>query len=310
MAMSQQTQTRSEPVVELGNLAGMSSAIESEVGEQGLSTALQLATVLQTTLEVEKLIEVFSTEIRKLVPHDSIGYENRAQGIELAFGKAERHSCSYQLVVAAQSLGQLAVTRKRKFNGSETVLLEHLLCSLVYPLRNAILYKHALTAALKDPLTGIYNRTAMNSALIRETELARRHDVDLSLIAMDIDRFKQINDSYGHLAGDYVIKTVADVVTECTRSSDILFRSGGEEFLILLSKTEKQGAMMLAERIRHTIESYEYGYGEHKITVSASLGVSCFSKGDDSETLYEKADSALYCAKAEGRNCVRFVESL
>ena len=68
--------------------------------------------------------------------------------------------------------------------------------------------------------------------------------------------------------------------------------------------------MMRAERIRHTIESYEYGYGEHKITVSASLGVSCFSKGDDSETLYEKADSALYCAKAEGRNCVRFIESL
>lgn len=309
--MPQSKQKENEPVYELGNLSLMSDAIETETGpEQGATKALQIAGVLQTTLEIEKLIEVFSGEIKSLIPHQSISFENKSLGMSLTYGEPAKHSCSYQLVVAAQVLGQLVLTRKKKFSSNETALLEYLLCSLVYPLRNAILYKHAVTAALKDPLTGVNNRTAMNSALIRETELARRHDTPLSLIVMDIDRFKKINDRFGHLAGDYVLKTVADAITYCTRSSDILFRSGGEEFVILLSNTKRQGAMMLAERIRSTIESYEYIYGDHKIAVTASLGIATFKKGDNSESLFEKADSALYAAKSEGRNCVKYVDAL
>lgn len=309
--MPQSKQKENEPVYELGNLALMSSAIETEAGrEQGSTKALQIASVLQTTLEIDKLIKVFSREINSLIPHESVTFENKPLGTSITYGSPAKHSCSYQLVVAAQSLGQLVLTRKKKFNGNETALLEYLLCSLVYPLRNAILYKHAVTAALKDPLTGINNRTAMNSALIRETELARRHATPLSLIAMDIDRFKEINDKFGHLAGDYVLKTVADAIADCTRSSDILFRSGGEEFLILLSNTQKQGAMMLAERIRRTIETYEYMYGDHKISVTTSLGVSTFHEADNSESLFEKADTALYAAKSEGRNRVKYIDAL
>ena len=302
----------SEPVFEAGNLALLSNAIESMEAEAGKAghKALQIASALQTTLEIDKLIEVFDKEIQALIPHDSISFENKQQNIQVCLGKAEKHCCSYQLVVTAQTLGQLTFTRRKKFSEEETQLLESVICSLVYPLRNAIMYKHALTAALTDPLTGTNNRSAMNSALIRETELARRHNTPLSLIMLDIDKFKSINDTYGHLAGDFVIKSIADAVMECTRSSDILFRSGGEEFVILLSNTAKDGALMLAERIRHTIASNEYVYGDHHIEVTASLGVACFSKGDNSETLFEKADVALYTAKAEGRNCVRYGDSL
>ncbi len=301
---------QTEPVFEAGNLALLSSTIESEAGKEGLSKALKLASALQTTLEIDKLIEVFSTEVRELVPHDSISFENRQQNILVNLGDKARHSCTYQLVVTAQTLGQLSLSRHKKFSEQETMLLESLICSLVYPLRNAIMYKHALTAALTDPLTGANNRSAMNSALIRETELARRHGTPLSLIMLDIDKFKSINDTYGHLAGDFVIKSVADAIMECTRSSDILFRSGGEEFVILLSNTAREGALMLAERIRQTIADNEYDYGEHRIQVTSSLGVACFSQGDNSETLFEKADVALYTAKAEGRNCVRFSDAL
>lgn len=309
--MPQSKQKENEPVYQLGNLALMSSAIETEAGqEQGSTKALQIAGVLQTTLEIDKLVKVFSREINSLIPHNSISFENKPLGMSITYGEPAKHSCSYQLVVAAQSLGQLILTRKKKFTANETALLEYLLCSLVYPLRNAILYKHAVTAALKDPLTGVNNRTAMNSALIRETELARRHGTPLSLIAMDIDRFKEINDRFGHLAGDCVLKTVADAIIDCTRSSDILFRSGGEEFLILLSNTQREGAMMLAERIRNTIETYEYIYGDHDISVTASLGVTTFNKADNSESLFEKADTALYAAKSNGRNCVQYVDTL
>jgi len=302
------TENENEQVFELGNLTLMSSFIENEAGQSGPSKALQIANVLQTTLDINKLIEIYSHEINSLVPHDSILFENKPNNIETMIGDKARNSCSYQLVVAAQSLGQLKLTRKKKFTGEETLLLEYLLCGLVYPLRNAISYTAALTAAAQDPLTGVNNRSAMNSTIIREADLARRHETPLSLLELDIDHFKQVNDTYGHAAGDVVLKAIASVIENCIRSSDIIFRAGGEEFIILLSNTHKKGALLLAERIRKTIEKYNFNYHDTTIPVTASIGVACFEKGDDSESLYEKTDSALYQAKQNGRNCVHIAE--
>lgn len=309
MPTPQQKHKENEPVYELGNLALMSNFIE-ESGQKGSAKALQIANVLQTTLDIDKLIHVYSSEISTLVPHDSIQFENKAQEISVTTAEPSKHSCSYQLVVAAQSLGQLTLTRKKKFTSDETMLLEYLLCGLVYPLRNALAYKTALTAAITDPLTGVNNRSAMNSTIIREAELARRHDTPLSLIELDIDHFKNINDTCGHACGDQILKSVAEVINNCIRSSDILFRSGGEEFVLVLSNTRKKGAMLLAERIRAKIEQNDFLYDEKNIPVTVSLGVACFEKGDNSELLFEKADTALYTAKSEGRNCVRYCQSL
>ncbi|MDR2878005.1 MAG: GGDEF domain-containing protein [Chromatiales bacterium] len=298
---------------EVGALAASSDSILASRTIEALSgpaaqssITLQLTSALQATLDMEELIGVFSQQIQQIIPHGSLAFENRTLQIACTQGESEKESRAYQLVVASQVLGQLTVTRNTRFTDAESELLEQLLSSLVYPLRNAIMYRSAVMAALKDPLTGIYNRTSMNSALIRETELARRHGAPLSLIALDLDHFKKINDSYGHLAGDHVLKSVAATIAECTRSSDMLFRYGGEEFLVLASNTAHEGAMMLAERIRRGIESFECRYGEHLIPITTSLGVACFRVGDDSETLFEKADVALYAAKAGGRNCVRF----
>ena len=271
----------------------------------GAATALQLTSVLQTSLDVDRLIEIFSRHIQHLMPHASMSFENRALQLSVSHGIPGKHSRAYQLVVAAQTLGILTVTRRTRFTADDSQLLEHLSCCLVYPLRNAIMYRTAVTAALRDPLTGINNRTALNSALIRETELARRYGAPLSLIALDVDHFKAINDRHGHLAGDHVLKCVAETISECTRSSDMFFRYGGEEFLIVASNTALDGAMMLAERIRRRIESLECHYGEELIPVAISLGIACYRPGDNSETLFEKADTALYAAKTAGRNCVK-----
>lgn len=291
---------------EAGDLSLLYRTIDSSSGiPGGTSTALQLASVLQTTLDVDRLIELFSRHIQHLVPHDGMSFENRAQQLSISHGSQEKHARAYQLVVAAQTLGILTVTRRTRFTSAEGQLLEHLSCCLVYPLRNALMYRTAVTAALRDPLTGVNNRTAMNSALIRETELARRYGAPLSLIALDVDHFKAINDRHGHLAGDHVLKCIAEAISECTRSSDMFFRYGGEEFLILASNTALDGAMMLAERIRRRIESLECHYGEEQIPVAISLGIAGYRPGDNSETLFEKADTALYAAKAAGRNCVK-----
>ncbi len=264
-----------------------------------------LSYVLQTTLEVDQILKLFFQEIRKLVFYDSIAYCHLPQSIEITEGKEARHSGNYRLAIGEQWLGDLTFTRKKKFTESETILIEHLLCSLVYPLRNALMYKQAVEAALKDPLTGVNNRVAMDATLQREVELAHRYGTPLSLIAMDIDHFKRVNDTYGHALGDCALKTVADAAAASIRSTDILFRYGGEEFVVLLSNTSEEGALCLAERIRQKVETAKYVCNEAMIASTVSLGVAFLSERENSPALLSRADQALYQAKAAGRNCVK-----
>lgn len=267
--------------------------------------ALRISGILQTTLNVEQTLDLFGREIRRVVSHDSITYRNPLQNIELTQGKPGRHSGAYQLIVAGQPLGEIIFTRKRKFTDQETMLIEQLLCGLVYPLRNALLYKQAVEAALKDPLTGVHNRTAMDAILQREVDLAHRHGAPLSLIAVDIDYFKSVNDTYGHSIGDSVLKTVAEATAASIRGTDMLFRYGGEEFVVLLSNTGQEGALCLAERIRRKVQMAHYICNEAMISSTISLGVACLSPGENTTTLFARADQALYQAKAAGRNCVK-----
>ena len=265
---------------------------------------LHLANLLQSTLDLTKLIELFSQETAQLLPHCGMLYSNTQDNVEISVGEPAEHRATYDLVLMELSLGRLSVSRQDPFIPSELRELESLICALIYPLRNALLYKRALATALTDPVTGINNRAAMNANLEREINLAHRHGNPLSLIMLDIDLFKQINDSYGHLAGDVVLKSLAHCITECTRSSDIVFRYGGEEFAVLLSNTEAEGASLLAHRIRVAVEGITVQYESAEIRLTVSVGVASLDRGDCPADLLEKADQALYQAKQEGRNRV------
>lgn len=276
--------------------------------QDNVTRALEIGNLLQTTLEINKLIELYSNEVQSAVAHDGLHYRHPEEKCAYSAGIQADHTCTYNLMIGDQSLGELTFCRKKRFSARETLLIEQLLCSIVYPLRNALMYRHALQAALRDPLTGVNNRAAMEMTVNREIDLARRHGTDLSMIAIDIDRFKSVNDSYGHIAGDCVIKAVADTVASCIRSSDILFRYGGEEFAVVLSNTGAKGAVLLAERIRRAIEKRTYAFSDNTIGVTVSQGVACLSDKDQSQSLFMRADNALYTAKAEGRNCVKFTD--
>ncbi len=283
--------------------AGTAAALRPQIQEK----TLKITSVLQTTLEVSKLIELFAAEVQNAAAHHHVCYRNPAQGIDLGLGEPARHSCTYRLLLLGQSLGELTFTRKKRFSEAEIQLIEGLLAGLVYPLRNALLYHDAVQAAFKDPLTGVNNRATMSVVLRREVEIARRYGTPLSFIIMDIDNFKTINDTYGHATGDVAIKSLAERVTECIRSTDILFRYGGEEFTVLLNNTTPDGALLLAERIRHTVELSECDYNNKLINMTVSMGVSYLNGEDDEQRLFEKADNALYQAKSDGRNCVRLL---
>lgn len=150
-----------------------------------------------------------------------------------------------------------------------------------------------------DKLTGIYNRRMLDEFLQIKIEEAKRYKEELSLIIIDIDHFKDVNDTYGHLVGDDTLAQTSAIISTHLRTSDIFGRYGGEEFLIICSKTSKENAFILAEKLRIEIKEFEFEKVGHK---TISLGISNFEEKDTVQSLFEKADDALYEAKNTGRD--------
>ncbi len=165
--------------------------------------------------------------------------------------------------------------------------------------------------SITDPLTGIYNRGHINERLPQEIRRAIRYGRDLTVILCDIDHFKKVNDTYGHLAGDEVLKEFARCLMSTIRQQvDWAGRYGGEEFLIVMPETDQAGAMILAERLRETVQQCETHFDDCTIPVTASFGVTGFSPPDwkqsvKPEALLQQADVLLYEAKKAGRNQVK-----
>ncbi|MCU7835522.1 MAG: diguanylate cyclase [gamma proteobacterium symbiont of Taylorina sp.] len=158
-----------------------------------------------------------------------------------------------------------------------------------------------LSLAIHDQLTGVYNRHFLMETVIKKIAFSIRHKIELSLIMMDIDHFKQVNDNYGHPKGDYVLKTVAKLLIELCREEDIITRFGGEEFIILLDQTNQQAAHEKAELIRKTLEKLN----PDNIKITCSFGVTQLNNDKETiEDLIKQADLALYQAKESGRNQV------
>jgi len=168
------------------------------------------------------------------------------------------------------------------------------------------LQKNLYDSATRDGLTRIYNKKAFMDALRKEFAYCQRHKVPLSLIMLDIDHFKRINDTYGHQAGDYVLARLASRVAETIRTEDVFARYGGEEFVLLLREVDENGAFVLAERLRRLIEGTDFTFNGQQIKVTFSAGVACSRThtvtGPDD--LVSAADVHLYRAKQSGRNRV------
>ena len=264
---------------------------------------LELTGLLQTTLEIDKQIELFAREVQRSVNLDGMTYRNAVEHLEIKIGNMATHRATYDLILGDINLGNLGIYRELPFLARELRTLENLLCALVYPLRNAFTYREAVQLALRDPLTGAQNRAALEQALAREVELARRQHTDLSLLIIDIDLFKNFNDRFGHSFGDDVLKAVAWAAETTIRRSDLLFRYGGEEFVVLASHTDEPGARQLAERIRRNIEGLHAVAGR-AVQVSVSLGASTLRPEESARSCFDRADAALYRAKQNGRNRV------
>jgi diguanylate cyclase len=158
--------------------------------------------------------------------------------------------------------------------------------------------------ALVDPLTGLPNRAAWSERLEQEVEQWQRHGNSLLIAMLDLDHFKRINDNYGHLAGDRVLKLIASVLRKRIRGSDFIARFGGEEFVLLVPDTPLAAGAKLAEALRAAIEACPFHFKGEPVTVTVSMGMTAFKPGEHSDLVLKRADQALYKAKNAGRNRV------
>ena len=162
-------------------------------------------------------------------------------------------------------------------------------------------------ASITDELTGLHNRRYLQQRLEEEMERVARYRQHLSCVILDIDRFKKVNDSLGHAAGDFVLKELAAILKQHVRRSDLAVRYGGEEFLLILLQTGQEHALKIAERVRADVEEHVLVWRDQELKVTISSGVASCPDPEivTPDDLISRADSALYAAKASGRNVVR-----
>lgn len=188
-----------------------------------------------------------------------------------------------------------------------TPLFGSLLLRLVFELDAT--RKQLAELVIRDELTGISNRRHFMATLQREWDLARRHSSIGTLLLIDADGFKQVNDTHGHLCGDAVLREVAKVIGGSLRHVDLLARFGGEEFIVFLPHTDSFGALDVAERIRSRVQAAQVTWQSVQISVTVSIGVAPIRRELPTlDWMIHEADTALYAAKAAGRNCVRTLE--
>jgi len=192
--------------------------------------------------------------------------------------------------------------------GQVSVIIEKsLLYQQLYDLNAQLVEAHQKLKdqAMHDGLTGVLNRSAIMELLEAELSKARRKNHGVAVIMADIDHFKSVNDTYGHLGGDAVLREVATRIKTTLRGYDHLGRYGGEEFLVFLSDADEKVALEVAERIRTAVDAVEVVHEDNTIRTSLSQGVALFNGTEEANQVIARADAALYTAKEEGRNCVR-----
>jgi diguanylate cyclase (GGDEF)-like protein len=225
---------------------------------------------------------------------------------------AEKHSVTSMLAVPIQTketvLGAFVSlgTGTRVFTNEDLTMASAMADFMAIALENAGLFADLQRTAITDSLTGVYNTRFFHELLGRETARADRYTSPLSMLMIDVDCFKLVNDTYGHVVGNKVLTQIAKTIERTMRNTDFVFRCGGDEFGVVLPGTDLKGAMYAAEKILKKVESLDIltalGYSG---PVTVSIGISEYHQGSHFETLVAEADQALYASKRSSKNCAR-----
>ena len=212
------------------------------------------------------------------------------------------------LVTAARTRGYAGMYRERPFGYEEEAVFKRFCAHVATALEKISLFEEIRVLSTNDGLTGLYNHVFIMSRLEQEMQRSQRYGSPLSVVVFDIDDFKEINDRFGHLAGDAVLSELSNMLRAGVRSIDSVGRLGGEEFLVVLPETDGKAATLIGDRLRQSLSSHIFRYDDQEITVSISGGVACLRDDKDVGNLIGTADENLYRAKREGKNMVYYGE--
>jgi diguanylate cyclase (GGDEF)-like protein len=226
------------------------------------------------------------------------------------------HSITIDVEVEQENLGgllEMGYFSSIPLGIDEKSIIKSILSVMVMVISSSRTLKKTLSEldyhAKQDPLTGLFNRRFFNEFLEKEIERSKRHNHEFSILMLDLDRFKGINDSYGHLFGDTVLRDIALILKNKIRRGDIIARLGGDEFIIILPETSATGAHYVAEEIKTAIETHQFS-DEHDFHITTSIGLICYPTHSTSMAkLLSNVDIALYQAKEDGRNIIRGYDS-
>ena len=269
--------------------------------KNGTSLDLWIEPRAHTTLFIEFLRKEFNSQIIDCNVH---GFNEKTG--------ENCHNCdtidtssimSYQ-VMENNFISRLYILPRRNVRKCHSTIVNAVIGSISIALENTLNINQLKTAATVDPLTNCYNRRALDTLITSDIFYARRYGTALSVIMIDVDNFKKINDVHGHHAGDAVLKDICTLLPSLVRKSDYLARYGGEEFVLVLPDTSLYSAVRLAEKLRKKIEMHETRLSDKSIRVTASFGVASLENKPDGGSLLREADERLYKAKAIGKNCV------
>lgn len=208
-------------------------------------------------------------------------------------------------VIDGTSLARLYILPRKKMLHYHEAIICTIISSVRIALENNLNIKRLENAATIDPLTNCYNRRALGTFIENDIAYSQRNGNPLSVIMIDMDNFKEVNDRYGHQAGDAVLNEITSLLPSLMRKSDYLARYGGEEFVLVLPGTPLYDAGQLAEKLREAIERHRIDLGDHKsIAITASFGVACLENKREGYNLLREADEKLYRAKLMGKNTV------
>lgn len=282
--------------------------VEGQTTEQALNYFYSSDDLVGTAPRVEKMVADLDHCCSRFETHADTIVQDGDDDSES--GEAQLPRAAVPLIFQERVMGALQVTASdpaRVWHESEILLLRTVADQVAVAVNHANLFAQIQQQALTDALTGCYNRRSFELQMDRELQVARRQHQPLSLAMLDLDRFKQLNDSAGHDAGDAALRRLADCFKEELRGIDSSARFGGDEFAVILPKAYSEGALIVAERLRARIEQIHIpGFGN----LSASIGIATFpTHGSSRAELVMEADAALYCAKRAGRNRVCIAEN-
>jgi len=263
--------------------------------------AFSLLKRLQTSMEPELLLAIFRQEISKYLPISDLTFSDKdkcCDSVELA---QTEYCFSQRVTVEGNFVGCIKCYFVKKPTAAQVKLLKHLARVLRYPLSNAIKYQQVQTLALTDSLTGLANRNQFEMKYQKLVTGCLKQQSRFSLLILDLDGFKEVNDQFGHQTGDLVLNEFAKLLLFCCREEDEVFRFGGDEFIILLNDARLEAVPDIAKRIRNEMTDCQF---LKRFGLSCSIGSASYQKYDEAQQLFGRADEALYRAKGRGKDCL------